>query len=315
MTATSSDRVAGRLAPSPTGVLHLGNARTFLLAWLSAKASGGTILLRIEDIDGPRIKAGAAEQTIEDLRWLGLDWSGAVAVQSQRRELYRHAVDRLLELGLAYPCVCTRKEVEQAASAPHEGEAAVDGPVYPGTCRGRFATLAEAAAATGRSAALRMRVDVDGVSFVDGFAGAQAGAIAGDFVVQKRDGEPAYQLAVVVDDAAQGISEVVRADDLLPSTPRQLLLYRALGLPEPAFVHVPLVVGADGRRLAKRHGDTSLQFFRQQGVTPERLVGYLAALSGLRADAAPCRPHDLLDGFDLAHLPRGPVRGDDHALF
>ncbi|MCK5942593.1 MAG: tRNA glutamyl-Q(34) synthetase GluQRS [Planctomycetes bacterium] len=306
--------VVGRLAPSPTGVLHLGNARTFLLAWLSVRARAGTLLLRIEDIDGPRVKAGATEQTLEDLRWLGLDWDGEVFVQSSRRALYRAAAQRLVDPGLAYPCVCTRKEVDDAASAPHEGDAA-DGPVYPGTCRGRFATIDEANQRTGRQAALRFRVDVDAVPFDDGFRGPQRGAIRGDFVIQKRDGDPAYQLAVVVDDAAQGVSEVLRADDLLPSTPRQLLLYRALERTEPRFVHVPLVVGRDGLRLAKRHGDTSLAHLRRQGVRAEDLCGYLAVLCGLRPERAPCTPRDLLAAFDLRKLSPDPIRGDDHALF
>src|SRR5262245_6965338 len=278
---TTSGNVAptGRLAPSPTGALHLGNARTFLLAWLSARARGGRVLLRIEDIDGLRVKADAAAAAIEDLRWLGLDWDGEVVVQSQRLPLYAQAAERLVAQGLAYPCVCTRREVEDAASAPHEG-AAGDGPVYPGTCRGKWRTREDASAATGRDAALRFRVDVATVPFADRFAGAQRGAIAGDFVVQKRDGGPAYQLAVVVDDAAQGVSEVLRADDLLPSTPRQLLLYAALSLAAPAWVHVPLVVGKDGLRLAKRHGDTSLRHLRERGVEPGALVGHLAFLCG-----------------------------------
>jgi glutamyl-tRNA synthetase len=226
--------------------------------------------------------------------------------------VYTAAADRLCAAGRAYPCVCTRKEVEDAASAPHEDGA--DGPVYPGTCRGRWRTLAEARAATGRDAALRFSVDVEAVPFEDLFAGPQPGRIAGDFVIQKRDGGPAYQLAVVVDDAAQAVSEVLRADDLLPSTPRQLLLYRALGLPAPRFCHVPLVVGPDGLRLSKRHGDTSLRHLRQQGVAPAALVGYLAFLCGLRPRGARCRPADLLADFALAKLPRGPVVGSDHGL-
>lgn len=312
MTVPSKTNCVGRLAPSPTGALHLGNARTFLLAWLSIRSRGGTLLLRIEDIDGPRVKSTAVATTLDDLRWLGLDWDGDVVVQSQRLDRYRDAAERLVAQGLAYPCVCTRKEVEEAASAPHE--AGDDGPVYPGTCRGRFPTLAAAEAASGRPAALRFRVDAAAVPFVDGFAGPQPGRIAGDFVVQKRDGGPAYQLAVVVDDAAQGVTEVVRADDLLPSTPRQLLLYGALGLLPPAFVHVPLVVGGDGRRLAKRHGDTSLRHLRQAGVTAEALVGHLAFLCGLRPRGALCRPPDLLAGFAFEALPRGPVEGDRHGL-
>jgi len=302
----------GRLAPSPTGSLHLGNARSFLLAWLSVRSRGGTLLLRIEDIDGPRVKLGAAERTFEDLRWLGLDWDGAPVWQSQRLEVYRAAAERLVTMRLAYACVCTRKEIEEAASAPHEG--ADDGPVYPGTCRGRFVDRAAAGAASGREAALRFRVEVGEVPFDDAFRGPQRGAIAGDFVVQKRDGGPAYQLAVVVDDSAQGVTEVLRADDLLPSTPRQLLLYRALGLREPRFAHVPLVVGGDGLRLAKRHGDTSLRHLREKGVAAAAVVGYLASLCGLRPAGTSCRPADLLRDFDLRRLPREPVRGDQHGL-
>jgi glutamyl-tRNA synthetase len=312
MAIASETNCVGRLAPSPTGALHLGNARTFLLAWLSIRSRGGTLLLRIEDIDGPRVKSGAIAQTMEDLAWLGLDWDGTPVVQGERLALYRAAAERLVAGQLAYPCICTRKEVEDAASAPHE--AGEDGPVYPGTCRGRFASLAEAQDVSGRPAALRFRVDATEVPFVDGFAGLQPGRIAGDFVVQKRDGGPAYQLAVVVDDAAQGVREVLRADDLLPSTPRQLLLYRALQLPEPQFLHVPLVVGSDGRRLAKRHGDTSLRHFREAGVGAEQLVGYLASLCGLRALGSRCRPQDLLADFSLEALPRGPVTGDQHGL-
>lgn len=304
--------MVGRLAPSPTGALHLGNARTFLLAWLSVRSRGGTLLLRVEDIDGPRVKPESTLQAIEDLRWLGLDWDGELVVQSARLAMYHEAAERLLTAGLVYPCVCTRSEVEEAASAPHE--AGADGPVYPGTCRGRFVDLAAAKAATGRDAALRFRVDVDAVPFVDGFVGQQAGTVRGDFVVQKRDGGPAYQLAVVVDDAAGGVTEVVRADDLLPSTPRQLLLYAALGLRAPAFVHVPLVVGGDGLRLAKRHGDTSLRALRAGGVRSEQLVGYLAFLCGLLPRGGECTPRDLLAGFTFDALPRDPMRGDAHGL-
>jgi glutamyl-tRNA synthetase len=312
MTVPSETNCVGRLAPSPTGALHLGNARTFLLAWLSIRSRGGTLLLRIEDIDGPRVKSAAVEQTLDDLRWLGLDWDGDVVVQSLRLDRYRAAAERLVATGLAYPCVCTRKEVEEAASAPHES--GDDGPVYPGTCRGRFPTLAAAEVATGRAPALRFRVDVPAVPFVDRFAGSQPGRIAGDFVIQKRDGGPAYQLAVVVDDAAQGVTEVLRADDLLPSTPRQLLLYRALGLLPPSFVHVPLVVGGDGRRLAKRHGDTSLRHLREAGVTAAELIGHLAFLCGMRPRGSRCRPADLLAGFQLAKLPSGAVEGERHGL-
>ena len=255
-----------------------------------------------------------------DLRWLGIDWEGEVFVQSSRRMLYREAAQRLVDQDLAYPCVCTRSEVDEAASAPHESGGGagqgvgVDGPVYPGTCRGRFSSLEDAKNQTGREAALRFRVDVSQVPFLDGFRGDQPGDIAGDFVIQKRDGDPAYQLAVVVDDAAQKINEVLRADDLLPSTPRQILLYRALSLPEPRFLHVPLLVGSDGLRLAKRHGDTSLRYFREQGVSAEEVLGYLAVSCGLRDTRSPCTANDLLADFDLNKLPMYASLGDDHDL-
>ena len=311
MIGASGTVAIGRLAPSPTGALHLGNARTFLLAWLSVRARQGTLRLRIEDIDGPRVKPATKDQTVEDLRWLGLDWDGAPELQSDRLPLYDEAAQRLVAAGLVYPCVCSRREIEEAASAPHETGLE---PVYPGTCRGRHADRAAASAATGRDAALRFRVDVPNVPFVDGFVGPQEGRIAGDFVVQKRDGGPAYQLAVVVDDAAMGVTEVVRADDLLPSTPRQLLLYRALGLEEPRFVHVPLVVGGDGLRLAKRHGDTSLRHLRERGVSAGAIVGYLGFLCGFLPAGRSCRPADLLPHFAWERVPRGPVRGDCHDL-
>ena len=306
----------GRLAPSPTGVLHLGNARTFLLTWLCVRARGGTLLLRIEDIDGPRIKDGAERATLDDLRWLGLDWDGVVLRQSEHLARYRAAVDDLLARGLAYPCVCTRKEVEDAASAPHEDW--LDAAPYPGTCRGRFASLDAARDASGREPAVRFLVDVDRVPFTDGFRGAEKGRIAGDFVIQKRDGEPAYQMAVVADDHRQGVTEVVRGDDLVPSTPRQLLLYRAFGGTPPPFAHLPLLVGTDGRRLAKRHGDTSLGAFRARGVRRERIVGWLAACSGLAALGEELDARALLERWrgDPAILRKAPhapvvVRGDE----
>src|SRR3954451_17510777 len=266
-----------RLAPSPTGALHLGNARTFLVNWLLARRNGWRIVLRIEDLDGPRIKAGADRQAIQDLRWLGLDGDGEPVYQSSRRDSYRAPIDRLIASGAAYPCVCSRREVELSASAPHAEDGAA---VYPGTCRGRFGTIDEAKTAAGREPAIRFRVPEGSagvIEFVDAFAGAQRFDVArdlGDFVIAKADGTPAYQLAVVVDDADAGITQVVRGDDLLDSTPRQVLLYRALGLAEeiPQYLHLPLVIGEDGRRLAKRHGDTRLSTYRQRGVTRERLL-------------------------------------------
>jgi len=294
-----------RLAPSPTGALHLGNARTFLLNWLAVRAAGGSLVLRIEDLDGPRVKRGAAEEALEDLRWLGLDWDGEPVLQSGRAAAHGEALERLRAAGLAYPCVCTRREVEASRSAPHEGEGS---PPYPGSCRGRFASAEEARAATGREPAWRFRVEPQReVAFEDGFRGPvrdRPALTTGDFVVAKKTGEAAYMLAVVVDDAFQGVDEVLRGDDLLPATAPQILLYEALGLPVPRFVHLPLVRGPDGRRLAKRHGDTRISRYREAGVPAERVVGLLALWSGL-GDGSPVSAQELLArGFSLERIPR-----------
>ena len=293
-----------RLAPSPTGALHLGNARTFLLNWLLARAAGGSLVLRIEDLDGPRVKAGAAEGALADLRWLGLDWDGEPLLQSARAAAHGEALDRLRAAGLVYPCVCTRREVGASLSAPHEGEG---GPPYPGTCRGRFASAEEARAATGREPAWRFRVEAGReVAFEDGFRGtvrARPAAATGDFVVARKTGEAAYQLAVVVDDAFQGVDTVVRGDDLLPSAALQVLLHEALGLPLPRYVHLPLVRGPDGRRLAKRHGDTRVARYREAGVPAGRVVALLARWSGLGAGPETSARELLARGFDLARVP------------
>ena len=292
-----------RFAPSPTGAQHVGNARTYLITWLLARSAGGRILLRIEDIDSPRVKAGAADEALADLRWLGLDGDGGPVVQTQRIALYEAALRRLQDQELVYPCTCTRSDIEQAASAPHaEGQELP----YPGTCSGR--SVADAQSLAGRPFAWRFRLtDVPG--FTDSFRGTtdlSRDDIGGDFVVWKSQGSPAYQLAVVVDDADQGVTVVVRGDDLVSSTPRQLLLYRALGLTPPEFVHVPLVVGPDGRRLAKRHGDTRLRALRAAGVRPEQLVGLLAWSCGWLPDIQPIAAGELLPRFRLDAIPRGP---------
>ena len=293
----------GRLAPSPTGAQHVGNASTYLIAWLSARSRGGQVVLRIEDIDSPRVKAGAAEEAYADLRWLGLDWDGDPIVQTRRLEQYDAALERLKAQELVYPCTCSRADIERAASAPHLDH---EGPVYPGTCAGRRA--ADSVKLT-QPFAWRFRVPEQPVSFADGFRGAETidlRELGGDFVVWKSAGTPAYQLAVVVDDAAQGVTEVIRGDDLVPSTPRQLLLYRALGLKPPSFTHVPLVVGPDGRRLAKRHGDTRLAALRNQGVPPERVLGLLAYSCGWQTDLQPVTARELLPRFDLKTIPPTP---------
>jgi glutamyl-tRNA synthetase len=309
--------VVERLAPSPTGAQHVGNARTYLIAWLSARSRGGRVALRIEDVDSPRIKPGAADAALADLRWLGFDWDGEALVQTQRLPFYQAALDRLKIRNLVYPCTCSRADVERAASAPH---AEHEGPVYPGTCAGR--TPADAAGLTDGSYCWRFRLPAATPLFDDGFQGRTALDLhqcGGDFVVWKaaRPGvaaTPAYQLAVVVDDAAQGVTEVVRGDDLIPSTPRQLLLYEALELPPPRFVHVPLVVGPDGRRLAKRHGDTRLETLRRQGVTAERLLGLLAWSCGWAERGEALAARQLLPRFRLETIPRTPLVLTDELL-
>ncbi len=302
--------VVGRLAPSPTGAQHVGNARTYLIAWLSARSRGGRVVLRIEDVDSPRVKPGAAQQALADLRWLGLDWDEGPLVQTERLSVYRAALARLQEQELVYPCTCTRSDVERAASAPH---AEHEGPVYPGTCAAR--RVADSAALGGRHFCWRFRVPARTPAFLDGVRGPislDLRTVGGDFVVWKaprspgEPGTPAYQLAVVADDAAQGVTEVVRGDDLVPSTPRQILLYEALGLRPPAFGHVGLVVGPDGRRLAKRHGDTRLSSLRQAGVRPEALLGLLAWSCGWVGRGESVTAGDLLPLFRLETVPRGP---------
>jgi glutamyl-tRNA synthetase len=302
--------VIGRLAPSPTGAQHVGNARTYLIAWLSARSRRARVVLRIEDIDSPRVKPGVDRQACLDLQWLGLDWDEGPIVQSERIGEYLAALTQLQERELVYPCICTRRDVERAASAPHWEH---EGPVYPGTCAGR--RVRDAVELADRPYCWRFRVPAESPAFVDGFQGPtqiDLRQVGGDFVVWKAPvlgttgSLPAYQLAVVVDDAAQGVTEVVRGDDLIPSTPRQLLLYQALGLTPPRFVHVPLVVGPDGRRLAKRHGDTRLSALREAGVWPEMLLGLLAWSCGWLSAIEPITARELLPLYRLETIPREP---------
>ena len=308
-------RYVGRLAPSPTGALHLGNVRTFMVAWLRARQAGGRLILRTEDLDHPKHKAGAAAQAIGDLRWLGFDWDEE-HVQSSRTGLYAAAIRRLRGKGLAYPCVCSRRDVEAAQSAPHDG----DQLHYPGTCRDRFASWDDALAHLNpnpqdgcpvRLPCWRFRVPEGSVvSFSDAFAGGYSmdvGARLGDFPLARDENGAGYALAVVVDDADMGVTEVVRGDDLLPATPQQILLYRALGLEPPDFFHLPLVVGADGRRLAKRHGDTRIAAFRESGMLPEEIIGYLAWSLGIFPERKPASLESLVPDFDPARIPHEPL--------
>ena len=278
----------GRFAPSPTGVLHLGNLRTALLAWLFARSSGARFLVRIEDLDAGRVRPGLAEAQLADLAAIGLDWDGPVEAQSSRLELYEAALARLD----VYECFCTRAEIRESASAAH-------GPPdhYPGTCRRLTAAERAARRAAGRVPALRVRADGAVVRFEDRLLGPHEGVVD-DFVVRRNDGAFAYNLAVVVDDGAQGVGEVVRGADLLDSTPRQLWLFGALGPAAPGYAHVPLVLGPDGRRLAKRHGAVTLR-----EVAPADAVAWMASSLGLRG----ATPAEMLDGFDACALPREPT--------
>lgn len=299
--------VVGRFAPSPTGRLHLGNLRSALLGWLDARAANGTFLLRIEDLDPDRSKPEHIDGLFEDLEFLGLDWDGEVLHQSRRAEVYRAALERLRTAGRVYECTCSRAEVVRAASAPHVGE---DGPLYPGTCR------SGASAKPGRTPSLRFHVTPGIVQFVDEVHGSFSQDVehaVGDFVVQRTDGVASYQLAVVVDDAASGVTHVLRGDDLLSSTPRQLMLLEALGLPAPTYAHVPLLLQPDGKRLAKRDGALTARGLRQRGVTAEAIIGLLAKWSGL-GDGTPCMPSELVRGFSLSRVLREPTVVHDAEL-
>ncbi len=308
-----------RLAPSPTGALHLGNARTFILTWAIARRAGWRIVLRVEDLDGPRVKPGAIQSCISLLEWLGMDWDEGPIVQSHDLEPHVEAMRRLARGGLVYPCDLSRAEIEAAASAPHHEPMNIAGgtPAPPGSGReARFPPELRPPLAPRefdeRETNWRFAVPTGAVGVVrfdDAFAGPQALSPAdtiGDFVVWTRRAQPAYQLAVVADDRRQGVTDVIRGDDLLDSAARQLFLYRALGLaPEPRHWHLPLVVGPDGRRLAKRHGDTRLDTYRARGVRPERVAGLLARWCGIDADEMNAR--EFSDRLDLATIPRSPV--------
>jgi glutamyl-tRNA synthetase len=308
----SSSAYRGRFAPSPTGALHLGLARTALLGFLHARSQGGAFVLRIEDIDTPRVVQGAVDALRRDLAWLGITWDEgpdqggpfAPYVQSERSALYESALDALRDEGLAYPCSCSRKEIS-LASAPHgAGEL---GPVYPGTCRA-------GPARPDQPLSLRMRVEGPLPSFYDGLLGEVAPEAQGDFVLRRADGLFSYQLAVVVDDIAMKMSHVLRGDDLKSSTAWQIALYRALGSPPPVFIHVPLVVAADGTRLAKRHGAASIASLRERGVAAESVVGLLAESAGLVAKGTKLRADELIADFSLTRVPRERVVVEVDAL-
>lgn len=300
---SSKATAVGRFAPSPTGSLHLGNLRTALVAWLRARSEGSDFLLRVEDLD-PRVARGRYEtEQLADLAAIGLDWDGPVLRQSQRRAAHDRAIDHLEAAGLTYRCYCTRREVREAAAAPHDGP--VPEGAYPGTCRRLSSAADRRLRMAGRPAALRLRTDGRTVSVYDRRLG-MVDAAVDDIVLRRNDGVPSYNLAVVVDDAFQGVQEVVRGDDLLLSSPRQAYLAELLGLPVPTYFHVPLVLGPTGNRLAKRDGAVSLTDRAALGEGPSQVRSLLAASLGLGEPGEPVTMADLIARFDPDALPTAP---------
>lgn len=303
--------VRGRFAPSPSGRMHLGNAWSALLAWLSVRSRGGVMVLRLEDLDPDRCKRPLCDGVEADLRWLGLDWDeggsagGDAYYQSQRGAYYQAALDRLRNMDLLYPCFCTRGQLH-APNAPHRSDGEV---IYPGTCRELTEREREERAKT-RRPALRIRVPDREITFTDLLQGTYQENLArdcGDFILRRSDGVFAYQLAVVVDDGLMGINQVVRGSDLLTSTPRQIFLQRLLGYSTPEYCHVPLLCAPDGRRLSKREADLTLDSLRASGVRPEEIVGRLACCAGLMDRPEPISARELIPLFDLSKLPREDI--------
>ena len=293
--------MTGRFAPSPSGRMHLGNLWSCLLAWLSARSAGGGMVLRMEDLDPDRCRPEYCDQVMRDLEWLGLDWDGAPVYQSQRTEIYAEAFRTLERQGLIYPCFCTRAE-RLAASAPHRSDGAA---VYDGRC-GRLSDAERAELSKSRRPAWRARVPGEEITFTDLLQGEYRENLAwdcGDFILRRSDGVYAYQLAVVVDDGAMGVTQVVRGSDLLSSTPRQLWLQERLGLPHPEYGHLPLLLAPDGRRLAKRDRDQELGQLRKTYAAPQ-LVGLLACAARLIDRPEPITPRELLPLFSWDKLPR-----------
>jgi len=319
---SGANGVRGRYAPSPTGALHLGNLRTALLAWLLARSAGGGFILRMEDLDAPRTRAGAAQGILADLRWLGLDWDEGPDVggpcgpyiQSARGAIYLGALARLRARGLLYPCYCTRAELHAShaaisiASAPHAGDLP---PRYPGTCQKLSARERRAREAEGRRPALRFRVPDEPITFIDHVLGQQTeqvSATTGDFIVRRSDGLIAYHLAVVVDDALMGVTQVARGADLLAVTAPQRALALALGYPPPQeYAHLPLATDTTGARLAKRDAAAGVAALRARGLEPPQVVGALATSVGLWPADQPATPRDLLAAFDPARIPAQPT--------
>jgi glutamyl-tRNA synthetase len=306
----SSLSPVGRLAPSPTGLLHLGHARTFLIAYWHTRSRGGRVLLRIEDLDGARASPHFADAALRDLEWLGIEWDGSPSVQGEHLEPFESALRTLFERDRAYACVCTRGDLATAGNAPQAG---TNEPRYPGTCRGRFESVAAAEQASGRTAGARLVVPPGTIEIHDDFVGVRRFDVArevGDFLVARRGGAPAYQLAVAVDDGADGVTEVVRGDDLLPSAARQWHVQRALELAHPRWVHVPLVVDQAGQRLAKRTDALGLEALRARGADPRAIVGWVAESAGIRTHGR-ATASEITPEFRLDRVPKSPVTVDD----
>ena len=323
---SSGAAVTGRFAPSPTGLMHLGNAWSFFLAWLGARSAGGRVILRHEDIDPDRSRQVWMDDMERDLRWLGLDWDEgpqdgphAPYRQSLCGALYEQALDKLAAQGLVYPCYCTRKELRMLAGAPHGAADGLGdaGAAYPGTCRHLTAEERAAREAEGRRPAMRLLCPDDDVEVFDdlvlGRRSLSLESCGGDFALRRSDGVWAYQLAVVVDDMRMGVTQVVRGEDILLSTPRQLLLYRLLGGTPPQYAHIPLLHDEEGERLAKRHHSLSIAALREKGCRPEAVTGFFAHLAGLSPEGGPVRPAALAErlrsegGMPWHALPAGPV--------
>lgn len=300
MLSLQQPHAVGRFAPSPTGRLHAGNIFAYLMAWLAAKSRGGRVVLRIEDLDAQRSRAAFADALMRDLEALGLEWDGEPLRQSERSAAYAAALDELISAEAAYECFCSRAEA-QVQAAPHLGE----GGGYAGACRDldeseRARRRAEAAS-RGRGAAIRCRTEDEPFAFDDLFQGPisdQIRAGIDDFVLRRSDGLFAYQLAVVVDDAAQGVGQVVRGCDLLPSVRKQAHLQRVLGLPQPRYGHIPLLVNEQGRRLSKRDGDASLDAMLREHGSPAGVIGHIAAITGIIEHDEPVSPRELLAVYD-----------------